>query len=323
MLLEDQNPFNKALAVALLGAPNVGKSSLINQFLGYDLSIVTNKPQTTRNHFHCVFNIGDLIEVVMVDTPGLHHETHEINKRMNGQANEGSEIADINLVLFDLTKDIFKQVDDFIALYKGDLKQSWILFTKSDLVEIPETKIKEIFELVKVKMPYATKYFVISAKQGTNIDLLSKAFADAAQPGPHLYPNGDVSNKNERFFVTEYIREQAFKVLQDEIPYEIAVVIDEYQDMRAKEMDEKISAKISASILVNRPSQRAIVVGSKGSIIKEIGSKARQKIEAMVGGQVMLNLHVKVSPKWFKNNFVLEELGLPRVQGSARVWRKR
>ena len=136
-----------------------------------------------------------------------------------------------------------------------------------------------------------------------------------------MYPYGDVSNKNLRFFSAEYIREQAFRILKDEVPYELAVVIDDYKDV--KDPKSPVISRISASILVNRPSQRAIVVGSKGSVIKKIGTNARKKIEALVGGKVHLNLHVKVSGKWFKNNFVLEELGLPRVQGSRRVWRKR
>ena len=106
------------------------------------------------------------------------------------------------------------------------------------------------------------------------------------------------------------------------VPPELAVVIDEFFDAKAQG-DKVENTKISASILVNRPSQRAIVVGKKGSVIKEIGTNARKKIEAMVGGKVFLNLHVKVSPKWFKNNFVLDELGLPRTQKSHRVWRKK
>jgi GTP-binding protein Era len=111
--------------------------------------------------------------------------------------------------------------------------------------------------------------------------------------------------------------------LKEELPYEIAVVIDEYKDVRKKEEDATPEAHISASILVNRPSQRAIVVGRGGSVIKEIGVNARKKIEAMTGGKVHLNLHVKVSPKWMSNNYVLDEIGLPRTQKSARVWRKK
>lgn len=321
MLREDQNPFNKHIMAAILGVPNAGKSSLVNKLLGFDLSIVSNKPQTTRNHFHCVFTIKHT-EVVLVDTPGIHVSSYEINKRMNGQAMDGAEGADINFLLIDLTANIDEQIKTLVSLYKGELKETWVIFTKSDLVKVDAILLLQKLELVKKHFKETKKHFVISSLSGNNIDELRKNLESAAQDGPHLYPNGDVSNKNERFFVTEYIREQAFRVLKEEVPYELAVVIDEYKDFRDKEDISKLSSMISASIIVNRPSQRAIVVGSSGKIIKEIGTKAREKIEAMVGGQVHLNLHVKVLPKWFKNNFVLEEIGLPRVQGSARVWRK-
>lgn len=323
MLLEDQHPHNKAIMVAVLGAPNVGKSSLINVLLGTDLTVVTNKPQTTRNKFHCVFTV-DRTEVVMVDTPGLHKSNQEFNKRLNEQAREGTEGADLNLLLIDISREILDQFADFKENIDQELGPTWVVFTKSDKVENAENlPLKEVIEQAKVLLPSLEKFFLISNKEGTNIHELTGAICDRAEPGPHLYPNGDVSNKNQRFFVTEYIREQAFELLKDEVPYEVAVVIDEYKEMKGK-LDPEISeAHISASILVNRPSQRAIVIGSSGSMIKEIGIRARKKIEVMTGGPVHLNLHVKVSPKWFKNNFVLEEIGLPRAKDSARVWRKK
>ena len=178
------------------------------------------------------------------------------------------------------------------------------------------------FESIRELIPTCEKFFVISGKEGDNVHLLTGELCDAAEPGPHLYPDGSVSNKNERFFASEYIREQAFNTLKDELPYELAVVIDEYYDSK-KTAQGSVDTKISATILVNRPSQRAIVVGRQGSVIKEIGTNARMKIESMVGGKVHLNLHVKVSPKWFRNNFVLDEIGLPRTQKSNRVWRKK
>jgi GTPase len=324
MLLETQHPENKSIIASVLGAPNVGKSSLINYLLGMDLSIVTNKPQTTRNRFNCIFTV-DRTEIILVDTPGLHKSSQELNKRINEQALEGTEGSDLNLLLVELTQPIMKQ----FAEYKenlGDfqLGKTWVVFTKADRVEnAEELPLKEAIDKAKELMPTIDKYFVISTKTGDNVHLLTGALCDEAQFGPHLYPRGEVSNKNQRFFATEYIREQAFNLLKDEIPYEVAVVIDEYKDIRDKEDKNKISSHISASILVNRPSQRAIVVGSKGSMIKEIGMRSRKKIAAMTGGEVHLNLHVKVTPKWFKNNFVLEELGLPRAKNSARVWRKK
>lgn len=323
MLLEDQHPHNKAIMVAVLGAPNVGKSSLINVLLGTDLTVVTNKPQTTRNKFHCVFTV-DRTEVVMVDTPGLHKSNQEFNKRLNEQAREGTEGADLNLLLIDISRDVLGQFIEFKENIDLDLGPTWVVFTKSDKVENSEQlPLKEVLEKAKEILPSLEKHFLISNKEGTNIHELTGAICDRAEPGPHLYPNGDVSNKNQRFFVTEYIREQAFELLKDEVPYEVAVVIDEYKEVKGKTDPENYESHISASILVNRPSQRAIVIGSSGSMIKEIGIRSRKKIEIMTGGPVHLNLHVKVSPKWFKNNFVLEEIGLPRAKDSARVWRKK
>lgn len=320
MLLEDQHPHNKSMVASVIGKPNAGKSSLINNLLGFDLSIVSNKPQTTRNTFHCVFNI-DRTEVVLIDTPGVHTSGQELNVRMNGQAQSGSEWADLNLLLIDSNFDVVNDCKEFLKDFNKDLSETWIVFTKIDKLK-EDKDFESLFEKIKELIPTASKYFSISAKEETNIHLLTGALDDFATPGAHLYPNGSISNKNERFFATEYIREQAFKYLKDEIPYEVAVVIEDYQDSFESE-HKTLDARISASILVNRPSQRGIVVGKQGSIIKKIGTEARKKIEAMVDGRVHLNLHVKVSPKWFKNNFVLDEIGLPRVQKSKRVWRQR
>ena len=320
MLLETQHPHNKQLTVAVLGKPNAGKSTLINNLMGFDLSIVSDKPQTTRNQFQCIFTI-DRTEIVLVDTPGIHKSMQEMNKRMNHQAEMGADGVDLNLVLIDMADRPEEAFKDLLTNIKWDLGPTWILFTKADLNFNVDTNA--VFARIKELSPAVQKAFVISAKEGTNIHDLTGALCDAAKPGPHLFPDGSASNKNERFFVTEYIREQAFRVLKEELPYELAVVIDEYKDMHSRDENAEISAHVSASILVNRPSQRAIVVGRGGSVIKEIGTNARRKIEAMVGGKVHLNLHVKVSPKWFSNNWVLDELGLPRSQTSARVWRSK
>lgn len=323
MLLENQHPHNKAIMVSVLGAPNAGKSSLINCLIGMDLSVVTNKPQTTRNKFHCVFSI-DRTEIILVDTPGLHKSNQEFNKRLNEQAREGTEGADLNLILVDISKEIVDQIVSFKENIEQELGNTWIIFTKADKIEnADKLPLAEVFEKAKAIIPNLSKYFLVSSKEGTDIHLLTGALCDQAQPGPHLYPNGDISDKTQRFFATEYIREQAFELLKDEVPYEVAVVIDEYREVKSKEDPSIVDSHISASILVNRPSQRAIVIGSSGSMIKEIGIRSRKKIEAMTGGPVHLNLHVKVSPKWFKNNFVLEEIGLPRAHDSNRVWRKK
>jgi GTP-binding protein Era len=322
MLFENQHPHNRSIMIAVLGKPNVGKSSFINHLLGFDLSIVSSKPQTTRNNFHCAFTI-DRTEVVLVDTPGVHSSAQELNKRMNGQAQMGSEGVDLNFVLVDLATDMVSEFKDFLKNFDAPLTRTWIVFTKADLINKEELNLAPVLMKLQELCPSIEKHFVISSKDGHNIHELTGAIQDASQNAPHLYPAGDASNMSERFFATEYIREQAFRLLKEELPYEIAVVIDEYKDVRKKEEDATPEAHISASILVNRPSQRAIVVGRGGSVIKEIGVNARKKIEAMTGGKVHLNLHVKVSPKWMSNNYVLDEIGLPRTQKSARVWRKK
>ena len=320
MLLEDQHPHNKHIMIAVLGKPNAGKSTLINHLLGFDLTIVSARPQTTRNQYHCNFTI-DRTEVVLVDTPGLHKSSQELNKRMNNQAQMGADGVDLNFILLDLWDRPLEAFKEFKESCNFPLGRSWIIFTKADAVAQDAAVLKAAFTKMQELEPALEKYFVISAKDGTNIHDLTGAICDAAVPGPHFYPDGSVSNKNERFFVTEYIREQAFRLLKEELPYELAVVIEEYSEKNRE--SEEASAHISASILVNRPSQRAIVVGRGGTVIKEIGMTARKKIEAMVGGKVHLNLHVKVSPNWFSNNWVLDELGLPRSQTQARVWRKK
>lgn len=323
MLMEHQHPDNRSLMVCVLGIPNAGKSSLINNLLGMDLSVVTHLPQTTRNKIKCVFCI-DRSEIIMIDTPGVHKSQKELNIRLNQQAREGTEGADLNLLLIDLTKDLVAQLKDLRETLNLELGPTWLIFTKNDLVQDAEhLPLEKIYAFAKEIYPSLEKYFSVSAKKGDNIHLLTGALADCAIPGPHLFPGGEVSDKPERFFATEYIREQAFLLLKEELPYEVAVTIDEYKDMKEQDKNSKLTSMISATIHVNRPSQRGIVVGSQGKMIREIGTRARKKIEAMVGGQVHLNLHVKVSPHWFKNNFILEELGVPRAPGSHRVWRKK
>ncbi len=327
MLFENQHPKNRHIMCSVLGKPNAGKSTLINHLLGYDLTIVSPKPQTTRNQFHCVFTV-DHTEVILVDTPGLHQAQQELNIRMNNQAHLASEGVDVHLILIDAqTPDWVQEYKEIHRLMNGVLEKMWVIFTKSDRLSGKEEDKKERLELFKKRaqeLPGSLeRVFLISAQEGTNIHELTGALVDAANPGPHLYPDGSVSNKNMRFFVSEYIREQAFKLLKEELPYELAVIIEEYKEIPLKEDNSGVGAHISASLLVNRPSQRGIVVGKGGAIIKQIGVEARKKIEALLGAQVHLNLHVKVSPKWFSNNWVLDEIGLPRSQTSARVWRQK
>lgn len=335
MLMMDQHPHNKSLIISVIGKPNAGKSSLINYFLGQHLAIVSPLPQTTRNHFHCVTTV-DRTELVFIDTPGVHFTNQEINLRMNQEAEVAMEGADLVLLLIDSAhKDLVTLAQETMKLVTTMSAQIPLLvvFTKKDISRLDHKLLNNL--VTEYISPLLQRdrlaFYWVSTESEENMHQLTGALLDAAKPGPHLYPKGDLSNKSVRFFVSEYIREQVYFLLKEELPYEVAVVIDDFLELDTKKdaregvLPEKdpIIAKISASILVNRASQRAIVVGASGSIIKEIGIRARGKIEDLLGGKVFLNLHVKVSPKWFKNNLILEQLGLPRAKESHRVWRQK
>ncbi len=313
-----------SITVAVLGSPNVGKSSLINCLIGTDLSAVCHKPQMTRNAYHCIFTI-DHNEIILVDTPGLYKSNQEFHKRLNQQAVDGTQEADIDLILIDLTRDIIKQFSDIRELHKKKFNKSWVVFTKSDKISPLENSLldKTISVAKKILPEIDGTYFTVSSHTGDSIHKLTGAICDEAKVGPHLYKD-EISNKNERFFVSEYIREQIFELLKEEVPYECAVMVEDFEDLRERNFhSEAFAGHISAVILVNRPSQRSILIGSGGQMVKEIGIRSRKKIESMLGGKVYLRLHVKIAQGWFKNNRILEELGLPRAENSNRVWRKR
>ena len=313
-----------SIRVAVLGSPNVGKSSLINYLLGTDLSPVCHRPQMTRNTYHCIFTV-DHNEIILIDTPGLHKSNQEFHKRLNQQAVDGALGADIDLILIDLTRDIVGQFSDIRELHQEKFNKSWVIFTKSDKISsIDNSLLDRVVSVAKETLPEIDgTYFTVSSQTGDSLHKLIGAICDEATERPHFY-NDEISNKSERFFVSEYIREQIFILLKEEVPYECAVIVEEFQDLRERNFQTRpLVGRISATILVNRPSQRSIVIGSGGQMVKEIGIRSRKKIESMLGGQIHLKLHVKISQRWFKNNRILEQLDLPRAENSNRVWRQR
>ncbi len=320
MLLENQHPLNKSLTASVIGVPNAGKSCLINSLLGVDLSIVSARPHTTRNRFACVFTVGHS-EIILLDTPGVHRSGKEFNRRLNQQARDAVEGADLHLLLIDPGQKLSPQLDALNWTLGRELSPLWIIMAKIDTVESPrEECLAELSGHICADFPSVENILAVSSKEGTGMNLLTAALDDAALPGPHLYPDGSISNKNQRFFACEYIREQIFEQLKEELPYESTVLIEDFQEPSSE--NEGV-AHIAAAIVVHRPGQRAIVVGNKGHRIKHIGTCARVKIEAMLNCKVCLHLHVKILSKWFKNHFVLEELGLPRAEDSARSWHKK
>ena len=269
MLFKNQYPHNRSMVIAVIGVPNVGKSTLINAYMGMDLSIVTHRPQTTRNKFKCVALI-DHTELIFVDTPGVHTGRYELNVRMNGQARESLPGADVNLLVLDLAEDLAQQVRAMTQYLTAPWGKTWVVFNKLDQVQDPQARaeIDPFYRQLQQQIPAVEKYFVVDAVGEQNLHMLTAALLDEAPNRMHQFPGGEVSNKSERFFATEYIRKQAFEILREEIPYELAVQIDEYKR-------EERGIAIAATLVVNRPGQRAIVIGAKGSNIKKIGTAAR------------------------------------------------
>ena len=310
------------MTISLIGIPNVGKSTLVNTYMGMDLSIVTHRPQTTRNNVKYVALI-DRTELIFIDTPGIHQVNQELNIRMNGQARESLQGVDVNLIILDLSENLAQQCQTITNFFPLPWPKTWVVFNKIDLAQNLELSknILASYQQLCQWSPAVEKYFIISAEEEENIHKLTGALLDQAPNRLHQFSEGEMSNKNERFFAAEYIRQAAFEFLRAEVPYELAVEIIEYKNICLGEKES--ICHISAILMVNRPSQRAIVIGPQGANVKRIGTKARQKIEQMTGGRVFLNLHVKVVGKWFKNHKILASLGLPRVAESKRVWRQR
>lgn len=233
----------------------------------------------------------------------------ELNLRMKGEIDKNLK-ENFFLLLIDSSRYELKYLIPFLK--DLHLKKTWIIFTKKDLNE--NFLAENAFQELKTTFPnlHLEKFFF-----NFTYEELRKELFLLTESRHHVYPHGDLSDKNIRFFAAEFIREAAIENLRDEVPFETTVLIEDFKEA----LDGKI-AHIHASIVVNRPGQKTILIGKNGDLIKNIGIKARKKIEELVGGQVFLGLHVKVTPKWFKNNRLLEELGLFRTKESVRVWRK-
>lgn len=320
-----RGPGPRSITAAAVGAPNSGKSSLVNRLVGADLAVVCPKPQTTRNAVSLVLPEGGG-ETVLVDTPGLFRSNREFDKRLAQQAVDGARGARLLLAFLDPTAPLAPQLSALSALHaRGGLPtEAWAVLTKADRTgPLPGGLLRDVALAAKEALPSLDpgRVFPTSARTGEGARELLRALREAAPPGGGRFGPGSLSDKPERFFAAEYVREQLFRSLDEELPYECAVVVDLFRE--GGRGGGPRATKIAATVLVSKASQRAIVVGSGGRLIKAVGARARKRIEAMVGGRVALSLHVKVSPGWRRNNRILESVGLPRAEDSNRVWRKR
>ena len=283
--------------IALVGRPNAGKSTLFNAFLGERLSIVTPKPQTTRNRVLGILTRPQS-QIIFLDTPGLLQPQYKLHETMEQQISLAARQADLVLLLLDASRprDRSKLVRKFLQEVEIPLVA---VLNKIDLLP-PEQAAEECRVL---RQEFALKELLpISALEGDNIDSLLDYLETRLPVGPQLYPDDMIAEQPERFFVAELIREAAFDHLDDELPYSISILIDEFEERTDK-------TYIKAVIYVERDSQKGIVIGRKGSRLHAIGRQARVQIEELLAASVYLDLWVKVRPNWRKKERDLKEFG--------------
>ncbi|MGQ0739447.1 MAG: GTPase Era [Bacteroidota bacterium] len=282
--------------VSIFGRPNAGKSTLLNALMGEKLAIVSPKVQTTRHRIKGILTEKDY-QVVFSDTPGIIEPKYKLHEKMMEAVKNALEDADAALLLVDI-KENWQEADEIFAALKLKVP-AIVAINKIDLAS--QEKIKEAANFFSAK-PYCKKLVTISAASGINKKKLVNAILEFIPEGEPFFEGDDISDLNTRFFVSELIREKIYELAQEEIPYHTAVLVREYQE-------KETLVKIVADIIVHRETQKAILIGEKGSMIKKIGTAARKDIEAFIGQKVFLELFVKVKPKWRENEMQLKEYG--------------
>jgi GTP-binding protein Era len=287
--------------VAIVGAPNVGKSTLLNRMLGQKISITSKKPQTTRNRILGVLDRPGT-QFVFLDTPGVHHASKPLNERIVEVALSALADVDLILVMADAAAPQPEAEQFMVEKLSARSKTPAILaLNKIDKVE----KAALLDQIDRWSRRHEFKSIVpVSALRGLQVDELVDAMAAALPQGPPLYPPGSLTDMPERFIAGELIREKAFRLTGEEIPYSVAVTVEDFKEEKAGGL-----IRIHATIHVERDSQKGMVIGKGGRKLKEIGQAARGEIERMVGTKVFLKLFVRVQKNWSKDTKALRKFG--------------
>ena len=282
--------------VNIFGKPNAGKSTLLNALIGEKLAIVSPKVQTTRHRIKGILTADDY-QIIFSDTPGIIEPKYKLHEKMMQAVKSSLEDADIALLIVDIKDDLQEANEIFTSLH---LKApSIVIINKVDIVgEDDVNKAKEFFQHQK----YCKAVITISALRKKGVDDLLKMILDFLPEGAPFYEDDNLSDLPTKFFVGELIREKIFYLYQDEIPYHAAVLVTEFKEKHTL-------TKIGADIILQRETQKGIVLGEGGKMIKELGTQSRRDIEQFLGRKVFLELFVKVRPKWRDNELQLKEYG--------------
>ncbi|MFZ0075001.1 GTPase Era [Exiguobacterium sp. RIT452] len=286
--------------VSIIGRPNVGKSTFLNRVIGQKIAIMSDKPQTTRNKIQGVYTTEDL-QTIFIDTPGIHKPKHKLGDFMMKVATNALREVDAILFMINVTEPKGKG-DEFIIEKLKELDTPIILvMNKVDLIH--PNDIPPIIESYQNELNFAA-VVPISALQGNNVEPLLQEIAKILPEGPMYYPADQITDHPERFIISEMIREKVLQKTRDEVPHSIAVAIDQI-----KTREDGNMVDIHATIMIERDSQKGIIIGKRGALLKEIGSEARTDIEMLLGTKVYLNLWVKVQKDWRNKAGQLRELG--------------
>ena len=286
--------------VAVIGAPNAGKSTLVNALVGQKVAIVSAKAQTTRARLMGIA-LHDRSQILLVDTPGIFEPRRRLDRAMVAAAWSGAGDAELVLLVVDADTGLNRDVAKIVDSLRNRSQPLWIALNKIDLVKKP-TLLALASELTERLGP--DQVFMISAAAGEGVADLKTALADTMPEGPWLYPDDEVSDATDRMIAAELTREQIFEQLHQELPYASAVETESWEERPDG------STAIHQQILIERDSQKAIVIGKGGRRLREIGQKAREQIAEHLGRPVHLFLHVKVNPRWGEDRALYEDIGL-------------
>ena len=298
--MQEKNNTFKSGFVAIIGRPNVGKSTFLNHVVGQKIAIMSDKPQTTRNKVQGVVTTDDS-QLIYIDTPGIHKPKHKLGDHMVKVARNTLREVDIIMFMVNAEEKIGPGDRFIIEMLQNTETPVFLIINKIDLVH-PDNLLETI---VSYKSEYDFAEIIpISALSGNNTDRLLEQLKTYLPNGPKYYPDDQVTDHPERFIVSEFIREKVLHLTREEIPHSVAVIIEKIEREEKRDL-----VHIMATIIVDRDSQKGIVIGKRGALLKEIGTTARHDIEMLLGSKVFLELWVKVQKDWRNKPNRLNELG--------------
>lgn len=285
--------------VTIVGRPNVGKSTLLNEIMGEKLSIVSNKPQTTRNNIQTILT-GEDYQLVFVDTPGIHKPKHKLGEYMVNSAKDSIKEVDLVLFLVNPCEEIGRGDKFILEALKAQKAPVFLVVNKVD--ENSHDKVAKTLEMFSKEYDFE-ELIPISALKGKNVDSLVKLMVNKMLEGPQYYPEDMITDVQERFIVAEIVREKALKNLRDEVPHGIAV------DVIQMKQNEKGTYHIEVDLICEKDSHKGIIIGKNGASLKKIGETSRYEIERFLRAKINLKIWVKVRKEWRDNGLLLRELG--------------